>query len=49
MCLDGQAKPRPRVSLFRTDKFGDMVIVNLKEYDRQDKERKYICYLVDMF
>ena len=36
MCLDGQAKPRPRASLFRTDKFGDMVTVNLKEYDRQD-------------
>ena len=26
-----------------------MVTVDLKEYDGKDKERKYICYLVDMF
>ena len=44
-----KTKPKPKVALPRADKFGDVVTVDLKEYDRQDKARRYICYLIDMF
>ena len=44
-----KTKPKPKVALPRANKFGDVVTVDLKEYDRQDKARRYICYLVDMF
>ena len=37
------------MSLPRAEQFGDVVTVDLKEYSREDKERRYICYLIDMY
>ena len=42
-------EPKPKVAVSRAEMFGDVVTVDLKEYNRQDKDKKYICYLVDMF
>ena len=46
---NSKSKPRPKVALPRADKFGDVVTVDLKEYDRNDPQRRHICYLIDMF
>ena len=44
-----KTKPKPKVDFPRVEKFGDVVTVDLKEYDRQDKDRRYLVYLVDIF
>ena len=41
-------KPRPKFSLPRTDRFNQIVTIDLKEYDKNDPRRRYICYLIDM-
>ena len=46
---NSKSKPRPKVALPRASKFGDVVTVDLKEYDRNDPQRRHICYLIDMF
>ena len=41
------AGSKPKVALPRAEKFRDMDTVDLKDYNRQDKDRRYIVYLVD--
>lgn len=41
-------KPRPKFSLPRAERFNQIVTIDLKEYDRNDPEHRYICYLIDM-
>ena len=48
-CLkDQKKKPRPKCAIPRVDSFNQIVTIDLKEFDRQDPERKFICYLIDM-
>ena len=42
-----KTKHKPKVALPRAEKFRDMDTVDLKDYNRQDKDRRYIVYLVD--
>ena len=46
---NAKRKPRPKFSLPRADRFNQIVTIDLKEYDRDDHKRRYICYLIDMF
>ena len=45
---NGKAKPRPKFSLPRAERFNQIVTIDLKEYDKNDHQRRYICYLIDM-
>ena len=42
-----KTKHKPKVALPRAEKFRDIDTVDLKDYNRQDKDRRYIVYLVD--
>ena len=46
---NAKRKPRPKFSLPRAERFNQIVTIDLKEYDRDDPRRRYICYLIDMF
>ena len=49
-CLRNKRKnPLPKCALPRVDHFNQIVSMDLKEFDRDDKDRRYICYLVDMY
>ena len=41
-------KPRPKAAIPRVDKPNQIVTVDLKDYDANDPERRYICYFIDM-
>lgn len=45
---NGKLKPRPKFSLPRAGRFNQIVTLDLKEFDKSDNERKYICYVIDM-
>ena len=42
-------KPRPKVSVPRADGPNEIVTVDLKEYNRNDPRKRYICYFIDIF
>ena len=46
---NGRNKAKPNVALPRADKFGDVVTIYLKEYNRQDTDKRFIYYLLEMF
>ena len=44
-----KSKPKPKMAINRAEKFNQVVTMDLKTYDLESKDRKYILYLVDMF
>ena len=44
----GRKKPRPKAAIPRVDKPNQIVTVDLKDYDTNDPQRRYICYFIDM-
>ena len=45
---NNRAVPRPKFALPRADKFNQIVTIDLKDFDKKDPKRRYICYLIDM-
>ena len=41
-------KPRPKFALPRVETFNQIVTIDLKEYDKNVRQRRYICYLIDV-
>ena len=45
---NNRSVPKPKFSLPRATRFNEIVTKDLKEYDKDDAVRRYICYLIDM-
>ena len=46
---NGKLKPRPKFSLPRATRFNQVVTLDLKDFDKNDIKRRYICYIIDMY
>ena len=47
-CIKTQReRPKPKSIIPRVDKPNEIVTIDLKHYEKDDEERKYICYFID--
>ena len=45
---NSKRKPRPKFSIPRVERFNEIVTIDLKEFEKRESKRRYICYLIDM-